>query len=126
MGKQLSKNFNSDEFKCHDGSEHPISTVLIDVLQTGRDIINRPIHINSGYRSPAYNKRIGGSPKSQHLKGTAADISIDGMTPSAVYAAFERILKSKNLQGGLGLYDTFVHVDVRATKARWDLRSKKK
>lgn len=42
---------------------------------TGRDI-----YINSGHRTPEHNRKVGGKPSSYHLKGHAADISLDGMT----------------------------------------------
>ena len=38
-----------------------------------------PIRINSGYRSPQLNKKIGGAPSSNHLTGCAADIRVYGM-----------------------------------------------
>ena len=43
------------------------------------------VHINSGYRSPSYNRKIGGASKSQHTLGTAADIVVkkNGKTVSA-------------------------------------------
>lgn len=118
MGKQLSAHFNSDEFKCHDGTEHEIDTMLISILEAGRSIIGKPIHINSGYRSPAYNKKCGGAPKSQHMLGTAADITVAGMSPKQVKAVFERLMPD---MGGIGLYKTFVHIDVRHKKTRWVL-----
>ena len=49
------------------------------VLQPVRDHFGKPVVINSGYRSPKLNKAIGGSNKSQHTKGEAADIEIPGV-----------------------------------------------
>lgn len=45
-----------------------------NVLLPLRDWYGKPIHINSGYRSPEHNKAVGGAPTSQHVKGEAADI----------------------------------------------------
>ena len=50
------------------------------VLQPVRDHFGKPVVINSGYRSPKLNKAIGGSNKSQHTKGEAADIEIPGLS----------------------------------------------
>ena len=46
-----------------------------------------PIRINSGYRSPQLNKRIGGVPTSNHLTGCAADIRVENMEQLIRYAA---------------------------------------
>ena len=120
MGKQLSKHFNEDEFKCRDGSTHAIDVELIEGLERLRELAgNKPIHVNSGYRSPAYNKRIGGAPKSRHVLGKAADITIAGFTPKQVAALAEKIPQFRN--GGIGIYNTFTHVDVRKGRARWTL-----
>lgn len=45
---------------------------------TGKE---KPLHINSGYRSTMLNKVIGGSPTSNHLTGCAADIRCSGRLP---------------------------------------------
>jgi hypothetical protein len=45
-----------------------------NVLQPVRDKLNTPISVNSGYRSSAVNKAVGGAENSQHTKGEAADI----------------------------------------------------
>ena len=46
------------------------------VLQPSREMYGKPIHITSGYRSPAVNKAVGGAKKSQHMRGEAADITV--------------------------------------------------
>lgn len=51
-------------------------TLCTKVLQPLRDWYDKPIVINSGYRSPQLNKAIGGSTTSQHCKGEAADIAV--------------------------------------------------
>ena len=45
-----------------------------------------PVIINSGYRSPEVNKRVGGSPTSNHLTGCAADIKVFGIEQAMRYA----------------------------------------
>ena len=47
--------------------------LIRDLIQPMRDALG-PIRISSGYRSPALNRAIGGSSKSQHCKGQAVDI----------------------------------------------------
>jgi uncharacterized protein YcbK (DUF882 family) len=89
-------------------------------LQVLRDAIGKTITINSAYRSPDYNKKIGGVKDSQHLKGNASDITVKGMTPKEVAKIIEGLIASgKMQQGGIGIYPNFVHYDIRNVKARW-------
>lgn len=115
--KKLSDNFAVSEFKCNDGSDKIlIDTDLVDVLQKIRNHFEKPVTLNSAYRSPAYNKKIGGVSNSQHVKGTAADIVVQGVKPELVAQYVEYLMPNK---GGIGLYSTFTHVDVRANRSRW-------
>ena len=50
-----------------------LQIIIRDLIQPMRDALG-PIRITSGYRSPALNRAIGGSSKSQHCKGEALDI----------------------------------------------------
>ena len=47
-----------------------------EVLQPIRDSLELPVRVTSGYRCEKLNKAIGGSSKSQHIKGEAADIEL--------------------------------------------------
>lgn len=119
----LSKNFKVSEFKCNDGSDTVlISDELVDLLQKIRDHFGVAVTINSGYRTSTYNKKVGGATNSQHVKGTAADIVVKGATPLEVAQYAEYLMHSS---GGIGVYQSFTHVDVRTSRARWDQRSGK-
>ncbi|MEZ5047474.1 MAG: D-Ala-D-Ala carboxypeptidase family metallohydrolase [Chitinophagaceae bacterium] len=118
-------NFSIDEFKCHNGTEVPKNHYgnvykLMQNLQVLRDYIGLPIHINSGYRTPSYNKSIGGAPASKHLLSQAADIRVVGMSAENVR---EKILyliqEGKMHNGGLGSYSNFTHYDVSVSR-RWN------
>ena len=120
--KKLSENFTVAEFACNDGSDPVlIDSNLVTLLQKIRDKFG-PVTITSGYRTPAYNKKVGGVSNSQHVKGTAADIVVPAATPEQVAQYAEYLQPST---GGIGLYTTFTHVDVRANRSRWDNRSGK-
>ncbi len=113
----LSPDFRVKEFACRDGSDKVIISLrLVHILQCVRDHFGKPVTVHSGYRTKAYNAKVGGVANSQHLKGTAADIAIKGVAPSAVAAYVETLLPNT---GGIGRYETFTHVDVREGKARW-------
>lgn len=115
--KKLTDNFKVREFACADGTDVVfVSPELVDVLQKVRNHFGKPVVINSGYRTPSHNKKVGGATYSQHLYGTAADITVKGVSPASVAAYARKIMPKK---GGVGIYSTFTHIDVRATKADW-------
>lgn len=125
MKKQLTKNFNLSEFKCRDGSDVPDELLenvqrLAKNLQVLRDHIGRPIRVISGYRSPSYNRKIGGAKKSQHMVAKAADIKVEGMSPDDVWKTILLLIKEGRMaSGGVGRYKTFTHYDHRGRNARW-------
>lgn len=115
--KALSTNFKVREFRCQDGSDviliHPD---LVKVLQKIRTHFARPVKLNSAYRTPSHNKKVGGETFSQHQYGTAADIVVTGVSPKKVAQYVETLLPNK---GGIGIYSNFTHIDCRSKKARW-------
>ena len=122
---KLTNNFSKSEFDSKDGAEMPSNVFenvkkLASYLQILRDHLGKSIKINSGYRSPAHNKKSNGKPKSIHLLGLAADIVVSGMTPKEVFKEVEKLQDEGKLpQGGLSAYPTFLHIDFRGKKARW-------
>jgi len=122
MSKMLSEHFSAAEFMCHDGSSHAINPILLKKLEALRTRVKVSVHIDCGYRSPAYNATLKGAAKhSQHMLGNAADIKVAGFTPKQIYDLAIELGFT-----GIGLYDTFTHVDVRPGRlATWDLRTKK-
>lgn len=114
----ISTNFKVKEFACTDGSDPIfIDSELVSVLQKIRTHFGKSVTITSAYRTPTKNKACGGTAYSQHLYGKAADIKISGVTPKKIAAYAEKLLPNK---GGIGIYKSFVHIDVRATKSRWN------
>ena len=128
MRIQITKNFYLDEFTCKDKSDISLDVFnnilkLAEQLQIIRDHFNASITINSAYRSPTYNKRIGGVKYSQHPLGKAGDITVKGFTPYEVSNALEDLMQDGTIiNGGLGEYDTFTHYDIRSKPARWNNR----
>ena len=123
---KLTQNFSRSEFDCKDGTKVPEGFIdnlqeLADNLQVLRDYVETPVSITgSGYRTPSHNKKVGGAKRSQHLTASAADINAEGYTPKQLHMIIELLIdEGKMKQGGLGLYNTFVHYDIRGTKARW-------
>jgi len=129
---RLSKNFKLEEFKSRDSDLFPLSVLNnIEILVKQLEIIrtnigDKPIRINSGYRTESHNEAVGGSPTSQHLHGKAADIWVSGMTPEELHEIIVYLRDSGLIaMGGIGIYNTFVHYDIRGYRADWDYRTKK-
>jgi uncharacterized protein YcbK (DUF882 family) len=75
------------------------------------------LHVHSAYRCLLYNKSIGSTDGSQHPRGRAMDVSIDGVEPGAIYWYLVNRYGDKY---GFGQYETFVHIDTRTDgPARW-------
>lgn len=105
----LSPHFSRREFDCKDGSRSNPDPALIACLERLRAIKGgRPLRIVSGYRSPDYNRRVGGARRSQHVVNRAADL-VKGYAnvAEAVEAGFTGV-------GYCG--DWVVHVDVRPSR----------
>ena len=124
--EQLTRNFHRKEFDCKDGTKVPIefknNLIRLAVnLQKLRDDLGSALVISSGYRTPKYNKRVGGATLSQHLTASAGDLSQSKETPLELYKRIEKLIKEGKMHnGGLGLYNTFVHYDIRQNPARWN------
>ncbi len=94
---QLTANFWLEEFLVSDKAEQlriantptpeherRLREVTAPGFQMIRDGLGRSIHIHSGYRNPAVNKAVGGTPTSDHPQAWAGDISAAGMTARAL------------------------------------------
>jgi uncharacterized protein YcbK (DUF882 family) len=104
---------------CGCGSD-TVDYELINILEKIREYYKHPIRINSAYRCLDHNKYIGSTDTSQHPKGKAADIVVSGLSTIAVYHFLDHEYPNKY---GIGVYNDFIHIDVREKKARWDKRS---
>lgn len=91
---------------------------IVDEL---RESFGKPCRLLSSYRSPAYNRAVGGSALSQHLEFTALDIAINGIPARRVYDRLLQWRKEGKFTGGLGYYPSsgFVHIDTRPRNATW-------
>ncbi len=106
--------------KGSDGSEPtPVDMVLAAKIQQMRDLLGKPVHINSVYRTVKHNASVGGVAGSYHTQGMAADIWFgdtfadripdEEAAQCAEYVGF----------GGIGLYPGRIHVDTRPGRYRY-------
>ena len=125
----ISDNFKLSEFESPDTKEIKINEELVDKLEQLRKKVNDKsdiddeigLIINSAYRTPEHNKSVGGVDNSQHLKGDAADVSLNNLPYDA--DSMEGIAEEIGFNG-IGKYNTFIHLDVRDNgQARWDNRA---
>lgn len=101
--------FKLEEFDSPDlkGSGDKMDKNFLEMLDEARDIAEISFKINSGYRTPEHNKKVGGVNGSSHTKGLAADIACTDsrsrfiILNSLMLVGFNRIGVSKN----------FIHVD---------------
>jgi uncharacterized protein YcbK (DUF882 family) len=90
-----------------------LQRLVTKLLQPLRDLVARPLTINSGYRCLALNTAVGGQPSSQHTKGEAADVS--GLDPKTLLGT---LLKSGLVFDQAIVYPTFLHLSYREGKNR--------
>ena len=130
MTTYISKNFTLEELcasetaKAKGISNNPGQTDIVNlcalvhnVLQPLRFAMNEPIKIGSGFRSLALNRAVGGVSNSQHMKGEAADLCIDGDLSKGKrwfewiksHCDFDQLIWEHNAKGTY-----WVHVSYRA------------
>ena len=115
------KNFRINEFVCRCGCEMPaearqnIEALVAEVLDPLREAYGKPIYVNSGYRCEKHNKAVGGVPRSQHLVGQAADISVksEKLKVKSELETLASIIVSQGRFDQLIIYPAFLHVSYK-------------
>jgi hypothetical protein len=87
------------------------------VLEPLREAMGEPIKIGSGYRCPALNRAVGGVVNSQHIKGQAADLCIDGDLKKGKrwfdwiksHCQFDQLIWEHNAKGSYWVHVSYVH-----------------
>ena len=82
-----------------------------NVLDPAREKLGMPIKVNSGHRCEAYNRKVGGVSRSQHIVGEAADIHCDDN------AKLAKLIVQQGRFDQLIIYPTFLHVSYKCTGA---------
>ena len=112
------KYFRTKEFECKCGQcsmplevQANIEALVNNVLDPLREAYGKPIYVNSGHRCEAYNRKVGGVPRSQHIVGEAADIHCDDN------AKLAKLIVQQGRFDQLIIYPTFLHVSYKCTGA---------
>lgn len=104
--------FDLDEFSCPHCGKNKIETSFVKDLDQAREDAGIPFKINSGYRCPVHNMKIGGTENSAHVYGVASDIECltsryrFKILNSLIFVGFTRI----------GIAEDFIHVDSDKNK----------
>ena len=125
---KLTENFSLEEMTVSEigarrGLDNtPNATEVANLVRTAllleqvRDVVKKPIIVNSAFRSKAVNDAVGSKDTSQHRIGCAADIRVPGMTPKQVV---EAIIKSDIPYDQLiREFDSWTHISVPDSAAR--------
>lgn len=118
---RLSEHFTSAEFECHGDTccnhtsvTHPYLVLALEQL---REAVGRAINVSCGFRCKRHNAEVHGSATdSPHCTGDAADIWVQGLTPADLALLAEGVHAFRH--GGIGLYWSWVHVDI-GPQRRW-------
>ncbi len=106
---KIAKHFSLTEFECPCCGVVRLHKSLLNYIVMLRQILNKPIYINSAYRCIKHNAAVGGVENSYHLYGAAADIRIEGFTMSQFLLAAHTI----NIYKIIPYEDrNFVHINI--------------
>jgi uncharacterized protein YcbK (DUF882 family) len=118
--KGPSTNLSWLELGCKDGTPYPEEYIMegraFQLALAFEDIRalcgNKPIIIYSAYRTPEWNKKVGGAKLSQHVEGRALDLHHTVMKNDEFYEAINKVAWELGIRG-IGRYRNFVHIDIR-------------
>ncbi|MCL1802030.1 MAG: D-Ala-D-Ala carboxypeptidase family metallohydrolase [Eubacteriaceae bacterium] len=116
--KKLSTHFTVKDFACPGTDKVMVTTELVNMVEKvvfsylGADKIT----INDGYRSPEYNKKIGGSTTSQHLTGNALDFSCQKNGKKFPASMVCEAAQVNGVKGIEWISSTALHLDTRTSK----------
>tara|TARA_R110002020_G_scaffold206756_1_gene412133 strand:- start:453 stop:893 length:441 start_codon:yes stop_codon:yes gene_type:complete len=115
--EMIAPNFLPKELASKGDGSLVIQKEALSKLQRLRHLHGKALSISSGYRDPVHNKRVGGSPVSQHVEGVAFDIPI---SDADMGEHLERLAVEVGFSA-VGRYNTFIHVDNRPPKSNGKL-----
>lgn len=100
-----------------------LTDLCVNILEPLRILVGKSINIQSGFRNPTVNSLVGGSVTSQHKKGEAADINVEGMTPSELFD----FIRNTDLPYDqlIDEFSSWVHVSYKANPRRQAMLARK-
>lgn len=138
MKTSLSKNFNLEEFIYSETAErygidntpseeikNNINELVVNVMQPIRDKYGKPIIINSGYRCPELNKKVGGSKTSRHLSGYACDFETKSGQNAELFNMIKEMIDNGEIEVDQLIWEygtrknpNWIHIGLHENKMR--------
>lgn len=119
----LTPHFTKREARCKDGTPVPRRLLVgarrhaFNLERLRHALGDKPVPIISWYRTDAYNRRVGGASKSQHVRAVATDHPVEWVSK---HKDFDKTADRIFYSGGIGLYPGGNrHLDSRGWRARW-------
>lgn len=104
----FTKHFSKEEMNCNCGCGFVPPQEFMDRLEKLREAWGKPMTITSAARCRTYNAKVGGVPDSQHVLGHAVDIAL----PNTERWALVKLAMEQGW-GGIGVANSFIHLDIR-------------
>lgn len=108
-GAERWPNFRPGELACKHCQALRVNYYALDTLQKFRNLLGRPVVLNSAYRCADHNQAVGGAPASYHLSGRAFDTQTFATNRGQFHLT--RLAAEAGFRG-FGYYDHFTHLDV--------------
>lgn len=121
---RLSPHFLLSELRCHDGTAVPLkfwknARAICARAEALRTKVGGPLIVTSGFRTVQWNKKVGGARGSYHLTASALDLTSRTVSAPVMHAAYLELIKAGVVpDGGLGLYENWIHIDL-GPRRRW-------
>lgn len=125
-GEFLVKGGSNSSGACAGKNTDPPRSLWANIVNTAiaidrlRQDLGYAVTLTSAYRGPSYNSCIGGASASQHMRFNALDFQGSQGSPGDWAAAARNLRDNLGIfRGGIGTYNTFVHIDTRGYNADW-------
>lgn len=110
-------NENGEYIKWLPHVDSRVKPQVVSNLEKLSQAMGFQLTITSGYRSPEYNSKVGGSKKSQHMLGNAVDVVQTGLTTAERQKFIQEAINAGFT--AIGIYNSFTHIDIRGAKIAW-------
>lgn len=125
---RLTPHFLLSELRCHDGTDIPAKYMDNAIAICRRAEVLRtevgPLFVTSGYRTAAWNKRVGGAKGSLHMTASALDLTSRLVPAKELHRIYLKLIKDGQVSdGGLGLYKNWIHIDIWKPRRWYDVET---
>ena len=117
--------YNEDSLGYQQNSLPPVQLwdniiPTVKILDKVRSHFQSVTIINNGYRNEEYNNLVGGAENSLHKEFRALDFYVKGHQPMVIAKKLKEWRIENKFTGGIGTYNTFIHLDTRGYNATWE------